>query len=172
MIPSAGEWNVGFMDESRDIASEYKGGLSRYAQVDLNAPEIDNSLSYEYNTSVPIAPTLSHQPLPSIQGILPTGNHEEPHNNVNYFDQKHDLHPDTGLSSVHSEHPQITMQRQTIAQPYDRGMTPVPEQSDMKEILNSQEETLFMQVFVEEVGIWMDSMDSMKHVSIQYRLGN
>ena len=60
----------------------------------------------------------------------------------------------------------MNMQRQSIAQPYDRAMTPVSEQSDMKEILNSQEETLFMQVFVEEVGIWMDSMDSMKHVSL------
>jgi hypothetical protein len=25
---------------------------------------------------------------------------------------------------------------------------------------------LFMQVFVEEVGLWMDSMDPMKHVSL------
>lgn len=30
--------------------------------------------------------------------------------------------------------------------------------------LVDQEEVLFMQVFVEEVGIWMDSMDSKKHV--------
>lgn len=34
-----------------------------------------------------------------------------------------------------------------------------------KEVLSSQEETLFMQVFVEEVGLWMDSMDPHKHFS-------
>ena len=33
-----------------------------------------------------------------------------------------------------------------------------------REFLTTQEETLFMQVFVEEVGLWMDSMDPMKHV--------
>lgn len=57
-------------------------------------------------------------------------------------------------------------------------MTPNPEDHrlsrtdarDLQELEGSdylvdQEEVLFMQVFVEEVGIWMDSMDSKKHVS-------
>ena len=34
-----------------------------------------------------------------------------------------------------------------------------------RDYLDTQEEVLFMQVFVEEVGLWMDSMDSQKHVS-------
>lgn len=54
--------------------------------------------------------------------------------------------------------------------PYHQQMRDVktePEyQAEAKEILNTQEETLYMQVFVEEVGLWMDSMDSMKHVSV------
>jgi hypothetical protein len=33
--------------------------------------------------------------------------------------------------------------------------------------LNNTDEVLLMQVFVEEVGLWMDSMDAMKHVSIR-----
>lgn len=37
---------------------------------------------------------------------------------------------------------------------------------DTKRYLDDPEETLFMQVFVEEVGIWMDSLDSLKHVSL------
>jgi hypothetical protein len=41
-------------------------------------------------------------------------------------------------------------------------LTPTNESRDY---LNNPEEVLFMQVFVEEVGIWMDSMDSMKHFS-------
>jgi hypothetical protein len=37
--------------------------------------------------------------------------------------------------------------------------------NETQDYLNSPEEVLFMQVFVEEVGLWMDSMDPMKHVS-------
>ena len=36
---------------------------------------------------------------------------------------------------------------------------------EKREFLTGPDETLFMQVFVEEVGLWMDSMDPMKHVS-------
>ena len=38
--------------------------------------------------------------------------------------------------------------------------------SENREMLTDPEELLFMQVFVEEVGIWMDSMDPYKHVSV------
>jgi hypothetical protein len=38
---------------------------------------------------------------------------------------------------------------------------PVP----TRDYLKSQEEVLYMQVFVEEIGIWMDSMDAHKHFS-------
>ncbi|CAK7211175.1 hypothetical protein SEUCBS140593_001080 [Sporothrix eucalyptigena] len=34
-----------------------------------------------------------------------------------------------------------------------------------REYLNSPDEVLFMQVFVEEVGVWMDSLDRDKHFS-------
>ena len=44
----------------------------------------------------------------------------------------------------------------------DQTITPPNETQDY---LNSPEEVLFMQVFVEEVGLWMDSMDPMKHFS-------
>lgn len=37
--------------------------------------------------------------------------------------------------------------------------------NETRDYLNSPEEVLFMQVYVEEVGLWMDSMDSMKHFS-------
>lgn len=35
----------------------------------------------------------------------------------------------------------------------------------MRDYLKTQEEVLYMQVFVEEIGIWMDSMDAQKHFS-------
>lgn len=50
----------------------------------------------------------------------------------------------------------------------DHTLSPVPAPAAItKEVrrgLDNAEETLYMQVFVEEVGIWMDSMDPLKHV--------
>jgi hypothetical protein len=37
--------------------------------------------------------------------------------------------------------------------------------SNIRPYINTPEEALLMQVFVEEVGLWMDSMDAQKHVS-------
>lgn len=42
---------------------------------------------------------------------------------------------------------------------------PVPVPIPSRDYLKSQEEVLYMQVFVEEIGIWMDSMDPHKHFS-------
>lgn len=47
-------------------------------------------------------------------------------------------------------------------------MTPPPSEkatAGEREYLNSPEEILYMQVFVEEVGVWMDSLDKEKHFS-------
>jgi len=42
--------------------------------------------------------------------------------------------------------------------------------SNFRPYLNNAEEVLLMQVFVEEVGLWMDSMDAMKHVRMSVHL--
>ncbi|KAI0173271.1 hypothetical protein GGR52DRAFT_379662 [Hypoxylon sp. FL1284] len=44
-------------------------------------------------------------------------------------------------------------------------MTPSSENSAEREYINSADELRFMQVFVSEVGIWMDSLDKDKHFS-------
>jgi len=64
----------------------------------------------------------------------------------------------SSLSAVAHPHPAFRQSQQSIQE---------EEQSEIRDILNTAEETLFMQVFVEEVGLWMDSMDSMKHVRIR-----
>lgn len=48
---------------------------------------------------------------------------------------------------------------------YDTNMRTPSTDPEKRDYLATQEETLFMQVFVEEVGLWMDSLDSMKHFS-------
>jgi len=37
-----------------------------------------------------------------------------------------------------------------------------------RDYMDDPEEVLFMQVFVEEVGLWMDSFDAIKHVSFHH----
>lgn len=44
-------------------------------------------------------------------------------------------------------------------------MTPPNDKNGEREYLNSPEELEFMQVFVSEVGVWMDSLDKEKHFS-------
>nr|POE46757.1 hypothetical protein CFP56_70989 [Quercus suber] len=57
-----------------------------------------------------------------------------------------------------------TMGRNSVASFHTAQTEPALDEGK-REVLDNAEETLFMQVFVEEVGSWMDSMDSMKHFS-------
>ncbi len=49
--------------------------------------------------------------------------------------------------------------------PYTMEASASPVPLATRDYLKTQEEVLYMQVFVEEIGIWMDSMDSHKHFS-------
>ncbi|KAI9690632.1 MAG: hypothetical protein M1820_009963 [Bogoriella megaspora] len=160
ILLSSVDWNVSFQDESREIASEYKGGLGKYAVLspDLDADQVDPSLNFEFPVTAPPAPSLSHQPLPPIQGILPE-TYEDPPNII--FEPPRESHHQHTHSTTDSTYSTNTMQG-TAYSTTDNG---IGTEDERREYLNSQEEVLFMQVFVEEVGLWMDSMDPMKHFS-------
>lgn len=166
VVPTPQQSVTSFVDESRDIASEYKGGLSKYAPypedngtISLEVP--DHGLSFDpYPVQPPTAPMPAHEQLPPIQGILPEHYPEEQQEMVfpqQRYDkhQEHPHHMHSHTNSTHSGH-------QSYGSPEDD--TSVHETRDF---LNTQEEVLFMQVFVEEVGLWMDSMDPQKHVRSQ-----
>ncbi|KAJ9644488.1 hypothetical protein H2199_003451 [Coniosporium tulheliwenetii] len=158
------DWNVSFLDESRDIASEYKGGLSKYGAIETDSPvQLDASLNFDYPAvSAPSAPSLAHQPLPPIQGMLPDPYSDEQQNMM--FDPQREQHHQQ-QSYADSSQANSNMHGASDGSSYtnhDQNITP-PEES--RDYLNTQEEVLFMQVFVEEVGLWMDSMDPMKHFS-------
>ncbi|KAF2143900.1 uncharacterized protein K452DRAFT_307252 [Aplosporella prunicola CBS 121167] len=156
------DWNVSFLDESRDIASEYKGGLSKYGAlgVQVTAHAI-NGLSLDFPPGPPPPPELSHQPLPPIQGMLPDM-YTDDHQNVMYDvpqpaqPQHIQPHADMTFSASNSIQgaPSYNSHESTASPPAQR-----------RDFLNDPEEVLFMQVFVEEVGLWMDSMDPQKHFS-------
>lgn len=165
VMPETEEWAVDFMDESRDIASEYAGGLQQYPIRDPKPPSHNpNDVAFDYNNVVPPRPVLAHQQIPRDQDVLHHGQMDGIQQN-NQFDQSNmDTDPPQPLSSINSAYSQSALP--TYHAPYERVAdgTSADPSSEAKEILNTREETLFMQVFVEEVGLWMDSMDSMKHV--------
>jgi len=162
IIPPTHDWQVNFQDESREIASEYKGGLGRYAaleQEDVNGIKLESN--FDYSTSMVGAPTMAHQTLPPIH--LPTTYPDISQTNI--ADHSRETHHQHSHSTTES-----TFSTQTIPPPPqssysnpEQTLTPPNERVDF---LTTPEEVLFMQVFVEEVGLWMDSMDPMKHVRI------
>ncbi|KAI4867996.1 hypothetical protein F4820DRAFT_171497 [Hypoxylon rubiginosum] len=228
--PPTEEWAVQFQDESRLIASEYQGGLGRYADFDSQAVtpprESDHSPlllprrqsrvieKMQSQTKVENKPRILTSTLQSI-----------------YYDDRGQTHPDLVADArLHSRkgsdasfmaplsHAHSTGYGNMAADSYSsikdessrapsrngyrgsdmsattsmagftgigppstfRGgtggsnaepdveaglMTPSSEKSGEREYLNSPEELRFMQVFVSEVGVWMDSLDKEKHFS-------
>jgi hypothetical protein len=164
---------VHFQDESRDIASEYAGGVKRYAPFINTATPVrtKNSPPTPRNnpsvSSMGSSATLSHPTLPPILPLLPdpprlNSNNEPavPHEDStsHHHHQSTSAYSGYALSSSSSRPP-------PRAPTSDRTLSPAPRET--KSYLENAEETLFMQVFVEEVGIWMDSLDPLKHVSFQ-----
>ncbi|GKT85715.1 C6 zinc finger domain-containing protein [Colletotrichum tofieldiae] len=232
-MPPTVEWSVQFQDESRQIASEYVGGLSRYAHLDKQAAAAAAAAPPRHTSH--LEPTLRHQghllpharasgpdasvsprthllhhpppppmysyshrlepPPRAVESAYPrresdnpyltpqNSAHPGPHpyglhdHFASYRDSapRHHGHRDSDASSAASIVPQPTApppsyRSSAAANPLapDGMMTPPPSEkatAGEREYLNSPEEILYMQVFVEEVGVWMDSLDKEKHFS-------
>ena len=158
LVPPPHDWQVGFQDDSVEIASEYKGGRARYSIREEY--ELPIEMAYGYSGQVG-APTMAHQALPQVGGGY-----------SGYGDQATAMYPDatpdsyqpgahSNTATAYSEH------RQPVRQPsYDQSY-PLhhPQEEQTPPYMDSPDEVLYMQVFVEEVGLWMDSMDAQKHFS-------
>ncbi|KAK1996086.1 hypothetical protein LX36DRAFT_581110 [Colletotrichum falcatum] len=239
-MPPTVEWSVQFQDESRQIASEYVGGLGRYAHLDKQAAaaapprhtshisHLEPTLRHQAHllpharasgpdTSVsPRTHVLHHPPPPPMysyahrheppraaaaaapESVYPRRDSDNPYltpqnsahpashsyglhdHFASYRDgpPRHPGHRDSDASSAASIVPQPTAPPPSYrssaaaaaANPLapDGMMTPPPSEKASpgeREYLNSPEEILYMQVFVEEVGVWMDSLDKEKHFS-------
>lgn len=162
-IPATGP--VVFEDNSREIASEYLGGFERYPplkkdasaamQDDVYYVDMPNHMPTNLPFQMPPPNSAAHQPLPSTQGIHPDS-HAEAAQALAY-----DHQPQPGPSHHHS-HSDTTFGATSSYGGAEQSLTPNPPPRDF---LDTQEEVLFMQVFVEEVGLWMDSMDPQKNFS-------
>jgi hypothetical protein len=152
---------VAFQDESREIASEYKGGAGRYAALEPDEMDVTkDEPAAGVPVSMPPAPTMAHQPLPPMQSGSPMG-----YAGAGMHDHGHEPryhHPPDSIGS--SSHSSRTLYPASSASYHGSEQTLAAPDTQVRDCLTSQEETLFMQVFVEEVGLWMDSMDPHKHV--------
>ncbi|KAF2188100.1 hypothetical protein K469DRAFT_684858 [Zopfia rhizophila CBS 207.26] len=156
------EWTVAFLDESRDIASEYKGGRSKYGPLEVDpAPTETNTFFMDIPTSMPPPTSTTHQPLPPIQGILPESYPEEPQPVI----YEHHRAPSHHHTHSHTESTYSGSNLPGGASSYGNPEQSATPAEGARDYLDTQEEVLFMQVFVEEVGLWMDSMDPLKHFS-------
>lgn len=166
--PPTEEWNLIFQDESRDIASEYRGGLGRYSNLDDGMEHVtlkEEQQPYDFTgtmtDAIMDAPVLAHQQLPS-QAFVTTGMDPYQTSLQAMTLQSHDQHQRHGSTTSDSTFSSHTLGAMSSFSNGDHSLTSAGETRDL---LTDPQELLFMQVFVEEVGIWMDSMDPYKHVS-------
>lgn len=155
LLPPVHDWNVTFEDNSREIASEYEGGIEKYSS--LEPPRKRARLSppvppvYDYNQMNSSA--ISDQHIP-----------QQPYS---AYSDSSTMYPGSGNQAF--EDPNQVMVAQTYSdhqrQSYDQSMMLAQEPEPPAPPLNQREEVLYMQVFVEEVALWMDSMDKEKNFS-------
>lgn len=154
--PFAHNWQVSFLDESRDIASEYRGGFERYPLLRKEIMSKNNAPAYELPDLIG-ASTLTHQSLPNTAPLLTSFTEpSQPEVSDSIF------HNNPASAPPNSSFPDNSVPHS----PFGPVKSSLVSSSHVRPYLNTAEEVLFMQVFVEEVGLWMDSMDPMKHVRI------
>lgn len=166
ITPPTEEWDVVFQDESREIASEYRGGLSRYTTLtsegDGAATKQEPQFDFSSAGSIIQAPVLAHQQLPSHSAFPPGGSDGYPPV-MQMQDQAQDTRQRHGSINSDSTFSSHTIGANPVSS-YNNSKQTLTPPTETRETLTDPEELLFMQVFVEEVGIWMDSMDPYKHV--------
>ncbi|KAI1845867.1 hypothetical protein JX266_007954 [Neoarthrinium moseri] len=226
-IPPTDEWSVQFQDESRLIASEYRGGLGRYSKLEPQVftpprePDVDfivrrqsmaagnaNSQGQgDHRTPTTISTPQSmfyadRSQLHSDQ--FSDGSHTRKNSAASFMAPPSSSHSMGYANLLSDPFASIKDDRRVSQSAYrnnsdastaasiagmtgleaqaqfrdpqglginsgpipDHGMmTPPNDKNGEREYLNSPEELHFMQVFVSEVGIWMDSLDKEKHFS-------
>ncbi|KAL9625260.1 MAG: hypothetical protein Q9160_000662 [Pyrenula sp. 1 TL-2023] len=155
LVPPSHDWHVTFQDESREIAAEYKGGAAKYGPVSRDEyTQISNDTGYDaYGMG---APQFAHQPLPSIGGMLPAYPEAPP---ATYAEPSNGSYQPSYNQPSTSTFSESSLPRRAYDDPVDEA------DDSCQPFLTDADEVFYMQVFVEEVGLWMDSMDPENHFS-------
>lgn len=176
---------VVFQDESRDVASEYVDGRKRYAPWDVptsrkaaRTPPIQGGRS----TDIMLDENAGRQGpiLPSVPDGFPATAPEDRRQQLS------SLGPVPGSTSASVSRtfsapalPEIQQRNHSPAHSFGRDtaspsstsatmrnhvVSPAASLHQTRQCIEDPEGALFMQAFVEEVAIWMDSLDPIKHV--------
>jgi hypothetical protein len=135
---------LNFQDESRDIASEYVGGFERYPPLKLSNTQMSNEAPAQFDFTNNV---INRPPLNVSASLLSFP--EAPHPEI-----QDSLLTEPQYAANHA------LQEQNAFLPKMPMHNP-----NEPSCITTPEEVLLMQVFVEEVALWMDSMDANKHVS-------
>jgi Fungal Zn(2)-Cys(6) binuclear cluster domain len=153
---------LSFQDESREIASEYIGGFERYPPLDLSSSTgRDGSMQFEYSEVLNDAPMIPRTTAPASPSFLPSFS-EPPFAEASQAEMAEPTFIDNSYSATNSTY----TEHSSLSQPSFNISKSPTQASSVRPFLNNAEEVLLMQVFVEEVGLWMDSMDASKHVGL------
>lgn len=150
LLPPVHDWRVQFEDNSREIASEYEGGVERYSPIET--PRKRRRLTpppepvYQYDH---IEAPMTQQPQQLLQQGYPQ------------YPSAPNMYPPSSAPTFEESIPGPFQNQHR--QSYDQQI--VQEVLQPAQPLTSRDEVLYMQVFVEEVALWMDSMDKDKHFS-------
>ncbi|KAI5457110.1 hypothetical protein BGZ63DRAFT_495364 [Mariannaea sp. PMI_226] len=155
------EWAVQFFDESREIASEYVGGLSRYAQYDLGSIGTVKGKPNDHRKTDRTSDT-------ELKGRLVEG--------LSFDDRSPIQQHSNGSSPFSTRTPASTVAFADIKFPTDlshqQENRPVVQLSSAdyfdfseRDRLSTPEEIRYMRVFIQEVGIWLDSFNQERQFS-------
>ncbi|RKF56505.1 putative c6 zinc finger domain-containing protein [Erysiphe neolycopersici] len=165
LVPRTANWKVYFQDESMNIAAEYKGGLDLYKKFlpeSTSLPKIAKSTptsSVEHHSAVNKEgnSSLFQQSNGHNFDKIFTHKRSRPRHAIqNLFSIGNGVNSDKASSRTASS-------RTVSCENFDSSA--IFSKSNEELYLKTTQEVLLMQVFVEEVGIWMDSMDPMKYFS-------
>lgn len=159
LLPASQDWQVNFQDDSLEIASEYRGGRAKYLPVRKEEFEIPGDMNYNYSNALPVPPGMPQQSLPQVAGGYSA--YADPAPSM-YADQNNDSYQPSSHSTSATAYSEP---HQPVRESYDQQYSMQPQEEQTPPYLDAADEVLYMQVFVEEVGLWMDSMDPEKHFS-------
>lgn len=143
---------VTFRDDSRFIASEYVGGFERYPPPQPENPVVEDNIQTPHEAFEMDSESLNHLFQSVAHSFDPTG-----------FEISH-VRPDIIGGAEHWPSTHLTSGDELLP----HTLSKFAQKLSMRQVdhasLTDSEQVFLLQVFVEKVGIWMDSMDEMKHV--------
>ncbi|TFB04792.1 Adhesion and hyphal regulator 1 [Trichoderma ghanense] len=158
---------VMFQDDSRRIASEYKGGTRRYADVP-QSPPADYNVKAEMQSLSPGPPPAEHilqghtwHVYISPEGSNSTGSMYSDSLILQATEWRKGGQVGSGPMSL-SE----VEDRSNVSEPLEDDSVTCPTTmlaTPEREFLDTPEQVRYMQVFVEEVAVWMDSFNKEKY---------